>query len=94
MADHDDLHMSGKTILSPSRKTDRSQEHPHLEDNLGFRDRQTASLDSTNARCSDDQFLDKGHSKNPTEELPEVMQPVLVPLNADPAVAALLAVIN
>ena len=65
--------MTGKTILSPTRKIDESQEHPHLEDNLGFRDGQTVSLDSMDAQCDDNQFLDKGHSKNLTEELPEVM---------------------
>ena len=54
MVDHDDLHMSEKTILSPSRKIDGSQEHHHLEDNLGFRDGQTTSPDSTDAWCGDD----------------------------------------
>ena len=94
MADHNDLYMPRKTVLSPARKTDGSQEHPHLEDNLGFHDGQTASSDSTDARQGDDQLLDMGHSKNPIEELPEIMQPVHIPLNADPAIAALLAAIN
>ena len=42
----------------------------------------------------DDQFLDKGRPKNPTEEFPEILQPVPIPLSADPAIAVLLAAIN
>ena len=94
MADHNDLYLPRNTIISPARKTDGSQEHPHLEDNLGFRDGQTASPDSAEARCGDDQLLDEGRSKNPAEELPEILQPVHIPLNADSAMAALLAALN
>ena len=94
MVDHDDLHLSRKTILSPARKIDGSQEHPHLEDNLGFRDRQTASLDSIGSRHGNNQFLFKEYPNNIVEELPVVMQPVPIPLNTDPVMASLLAAIN
>ena len=94
MVDHNDLYLSGNTILSPVRKTDGGQEHPRLEDILGPRDRKIASPDSTDARRGDNQLLDKGRSKNPAEELPEILQPVLIPVNVDPAMEALLAALN
>ena len=43
MVDHDDLHLLEKAILSLLHKAGGSQEHPHLEDNLGFCDGQTVS---------------------------------------------------
>ena len=43
MADHDDHHLSGKTVLSPIHKKDESQEHPHLEDVPNVIDGQTTS---------------------------------------------------
>ena len=42
----------------------------------------------------DDQLLDKGRSKNPAEELPEILQLVHIPLNADPVLTSLLAALN
>ena len=75
-------------------KTDRSQGHPHLEDNLSFCDGQTASLDSIYAQCEYHQFLDDHLPKNLTEELLEILQPISIPHNTDPIIAALLAAIN
>ena len=86
--------MSGKTILSPVHKTDGGQQHPRLEDLLGPRDGKTASPDSADARRSDNKILDGGRSKNPAEELQEILQPVPIPINTNPAMAALLAALN
>ena len=53
MADRDDHHPSRKVALSLTHKTDESHEHPHLEDNLGFHDGQTVSLDFIDAQRDD-----------------------------------------
>ena len=94
MADHDDHHLSGKIILSLVHNIDGSQERPHLEDDFNVRDGHTASLDSIDAQGDDHHILDEQRLKNPTKELPEILQPILIPLNADPTNTILIAAFN
>ena len=59
MVGHDDHQLPGNTVLSPACKTNKIQEHPHLEDNFGARDEHTASPDSVNADRDNNLFLDE-----------------------------------
>ena len=88
MADHDDHQLSGRTVLSPAGKTDGSQEHPHLKDNFGTRDRHTTSPDSIDVDFNNNVFLDEQFPKNPVEDQPKILQSVPIPQNIDPDITA------
>ena len=45
-------------------------------------------------KCDNLHFLEDKRSKNPNEELPEVLQSIPIPPNADLAMEALLAALN
>ena len=76
MVDHDDHHIFGKIVLSPTFQTDGSQEHPHLQDDFDVRDGHTASPDSINTERKNEQILDEQHPKNLVEYLSEILQSV------------------
>ena len=94
MVDHDNNNLFGKIVLSLARKTGGNEEPPHLEDIPNNRDGRTASLDSIDADHNDIQFLENQKSKKSIEEPPTILQPVPIPPNNDPAMAALLASLN
>ena len=62
MDDNDEIHLSGKTIISPVYKTDENEEPSHFEDIPNTRDGRTASPDSVDADHDDIQLLEDQRS--------------------------------
>ena len=93
MDDNNDQLLSGKTVLSHVRKTDKANSFPRLQNTIDHKDGRPASPDSKDAG-DQDSLLDNQIPKDQDDDPVIPQTSTLLSINADPALASILSALN